>query len=129
MLNRLNLQESERRSGEVADREDGADRRHDQAAWLRGAKPGRQLHGGNSSIRWAGCPYRIHSVRIKRIKLLLGRKTMENGILRETPAKAQAIDLAAAVAADGRSPMDIPCFGRGSSNAQAQVGTGQHFGL
>lgn len=42
--------------GNIADREDGADRRHDQAAWLRGADPGRQFHGSNSSIRWAGCP-------------------------------------------------------------------------
>src|SRR3954453_14634386 len=42
--------------GEVADREDGADRRHDQAAWLRGAEPDRQFHGSNSSILWAGCP-------------------------------------------------------------------------
>ena len=43
-------------SGDVADRKDGADRRHDQAAWLRGAEPDRQFHGSNSSIRWAGCP-------------------------------------------------------------------------
>src|SRR5215212_1076645 len=43
-------------SGEVADREDGADRRHDQAAWLRGAEPDRQFHGSNSSCLWAGCP-------------------------------------------------------------------------
>ena len=42
--------------GDVADREDGADCRHDQAAWLRAADLGRQFHGSNSSIRWAGCP-------------------------------------------------------------------------
>src|SRR3954468_17913031 len=42
--------------GDVADREDGADRRHDQAAWLRAAEFGRQFHGSSSSIRWAGCP-------------------------------------------------------------------------
>src|SRR3954454_1249060 len=42
--------------GDVADREDGADRRHGQAAWLRAAEFGRQFHGSNSSIRWAGCP-------------------------------------------------------------------------
>src|SRR4051812_42257330 len=42
--------------GDVADREDGADRRHDQAAWLRAAEFGRQFHGSNSSILWAGCP-------------------------------------------------------------------------
>src|SRR3954452_5910802 len=43
-------------SGDVADREDGADRRHNQAAWLRGAEPGRQFPGRSSSILWAGCP-------------------------------------------------------------------------
>jgi len=43
-------------SGDIADREDGADRRHDQAAWLRGIELGRQFHGSNSSIRLAGCP-------------------------------------------------------------------------
>src|SRR5205807_4293647 len=41
--------------GDVADREDGADRRHDQAAWLSGAERGCQVHGSNSSILWAGC--------------------------------------------------------------------------
>ena len=43
-------------SGDVADRKDGADRRHGQAAWLRGVEFGRQFHGSSSSIRWAGCP-------------------------------------------------------------------------
>ncbi len=43
-------------SGEAADRKDGADRRHDQAARLRAAEFGRQFQGSNSSIRRAGCP-------------------------------------------------------------------------
>src|SRR5258708_7228980 len=41
--------------GDVADGEDGADRRHGQAAWLRGADLGRQFHGSNSSMSRAGC--------------------------------------------------------------------------
>src|SRR4029077_6500110 len=40
---------------DVADREDGADRRHAQAAW-RGAERGSQFHGSRSSMSRAGCP-------------------------------------------------------------------------
>ena len=40
--------------GDVADREDGCDRRHDQAARLCGAERGCQFHGSSWSILWAG---------------------------------------------------------------------------
>lgn len=46
------------RTGDMADRKDGADRRHyqDQAARLGGAAFGRQFRGGSASILSAGCP-------------------------------------------------------------------------
>jgi hypothetical protein len=43
-------------SGDIADRIDGAERRHDQAARLRAAGFGRQFQGSSSSIWRAGCP-------------------------------------------------------------------------